>query len=171
VAAQVGDKFMKLDPSKVERVVIHTAATPSKAIDISASSIDAYHKSKGWDGIGYHNVVRFDGRVEEGRPWTKQGAHVEGLNSRSVGICFSGNGDLQAFTPEQFKAGVSLTVDMLEHFDLVERCKTNPMTVLGHREVNGIPGVPKTSKTCPGKKVDMRKYRLAVLAEIERRGL
>ena len=32
-----------------------------------------------------------DGRVYEGRGWTRVGAHTRGYNSRSIAICFIGN--------------------------------------------------------------------------------
>jgi N-acetylmuramoyl-L-alanine amidase len=167
---------MTLDPNKVTHIVWHTAATPNKSVDISAAAIDAYHKSKGWNGIGYHAVARQTGVLEEGRPLNRMGAHVEGFNACSVGICLSGNGDLMPPTPEQFKTAVGWTVDMLLHFDLLEEFKANPMRVIGHREINdlvraGVSRAPLTTKTCPGTKVDMAKVRRAVLVEVQRRGL
>lgn len=155
-------------------IVLHTAAAgTTKAIDQSAATIRAYHvKTKGWSDIGYHFVVRFDGDVEEGRPLNQVGAHVEGFNSQSVGICFAGHGDLQDFTPEQKKAGVTLVCQMLEHFELTQAFIKNPMRVIGHREINQLidtgvaKNAPKTTKTCPGKKVDMSAFRKAVLAEL-----
>ena len=59
---------------------------------------------RGWAGIGYHKVVRKNGDVEAGRPELYQGSHVGGLNAASVGICCSGNGDLQDFTAEQHES-------------------------------------------------------------------
>ena len=40
--------------------------------------------------IGYHYVVRLDGRVETGRPEGRVGAHCLGHNSDSIGVCYIG---------------------------------------------------------------------------------
>lgn len=65
--------------------VIHHTASP----DVSASTIDKWHKEKGWDGIGYHFVIRWDGTIEEGRSLNKNGAHALGRN-QYVGIVLTG---------------------------------------------------------------------------------
>lgn len=184
---------MKLVPEQVDRIVIHTAAAArtvlvktwlgmkpkQEAVDQAFSVVDAYHKSKGWNGIGYNEYVRFDGSRTLGRGYGTVGAHVEGFNARSYGICGSGHGDVQPFTPAQLKGMVAATVDALECFGLVERFKKNPMVVLGHREVNLLIdtkrseylSIPRIYKTCPGVKNDMAKFRKSVLAEVKRRGL
>lgn len=158
---------MVLVPS---HVVIHTAGTPGKAVDVSAAGIDAYHRSLGWRGIGYQFVVRFDGTVETGRSEREVGAHVEGFNHRSLGICFSGNGDLQDFTDAQKAAGARLVLELLRRHRLEDAFMRNPMRVLGHRECNALvpaiyPG-PKTTKSCPGRMVDCRAFRQRVMAEL-----
>jgi hypothetical protein len=186
-------KAMKLMPDQVDRIVIHTAAAATTktvktplgmkqqlvAVDQPYSVVDSYHRSKGWDGIGYGEYVRFDGSRTFGRGYDKVGAHVEGFNSASYGICGSGHGDVQPFTAAQLKGMVNATVDALEHFGLVRRFKANPMVVIGHREVNvlidtGKPqyqSIKRTYKTCPGTKNDMGKFRKAVIAEVKRRKL
>lgn len=176
-----------------DRIIIHTAAaarverynTPFGmkqrlvAVDQPFSVVDAYHRSKGWDGIGYNEYVRFDGTRTFGRGYHKVGAHVAGFNSASYGICGSGHGDVQPFTPAQLKGMVNATVDALDYFGLVERFKKNPMIVMGHREVNLLldtkepkyQSIERTYKTCPGTKNDMSKFRKAVQAEVKRRRL
>ncbi len=151
-------------------VVIHTAATPGASIDISAASIRRYHvNERGFSDIGYHSVVRKDGRIEKGRPEDQMGAHVEGFNAKSIGVCFSGNGDIEDFTQAQKLHGVNHVVDILERHGLLETFIRNPMRVIGHRETGRLvpsifPG-PKTTKTCPGTKVDMSEFRKLCIAE------
>ena len=70
-------------------IAVHCAATPPKA-DIGVAAIDRWHRAKGWNGVGYHRVIRRDGTIEQGRPDEAVGAHVEGFNSTAVGICLAG---------------------------------------------------------------------------------
>lgn len=70
-------------------IVLHCSGVkPSVHQDISV--IDAYHKSQGWKGVGYHFYVRRDGTVEVGRPLEEVGAHVVNHNKYSIGICYEG---------------------------------------------------------------------------------
>lgn len=119
-------------------IVIHCSAVrPNKRS--SAKDIDLWHKKKGWNGIGYHFVVRRDGTVETGRDLSEPGAHVVGHNRYSIGICYEGGLDsagneTDTRTPEQVKALRELVEEM--HF-----CFPEAM-IVGHRDLN--PG-----KKCP----------------------
>jgi N-acetylmuramoyl-L-alanine amidase len=73
----------------VEFLVVHCSATPASR-DIGRAELDVMHRQRGFNGIGYHFVVRRNGDVEIGRPSDQPGAHVEGFNSRSLGICMVG---------------------------------------------------------------------------------
>lgn len=59
-------------------------------MDIGADEIRGWHTAKGWQDIGYHFVIRRKGIVEKGRPIEQVGAHVEGQNANSIGICMVG---------------------------------------------------------------------------------
>jgi hypothetical protein len=140
-------------------IVWHTAAhgnpRTGEVYDTTAAQIDAWHKAQGWQKIGYHFVVRLNGDLETGRELDEIGAHVEGLNHRAIGICFSGHGDLQPLTDAQVQTGVNLTVALCKAYHIpVSR-------VLGHRECAEILKRP-LFKTCPGKLVDMRVMRVKI---------
>lgn len=112
-----------------------------------------------------------DGRIEAGRPVEQVGAHVEGYNTGTIGICVTGHGDLQAFTNEQKWALADLCVKILVASDNLERFKKNPMRIIGHREINAlidadVIDAPRTTKSCPGRLVDMSDVRRSVLARI-----
>lgn len=142
-------------------IVIHTAAhgNVEEDFDTSVEQIDEWHRSYGWNGIGYHYVIRKSGVIEKGREDNVSGAHAYGLNSRSLGICFSGNGDFFPPTEAQFKCVVLLCrLLMVIH-------KIPVRNVLGHREIDQILGVPEVKKTCPGLKVDMNEIRSALQDE------
>lgn len=51
------------------------------------------HKKKEYADIGYHYVINANGVIYEGRPITKNGAHVGGQNSHKIGIALMGHLD------------------------------------------------------------------------------
>lgn len=90
-----------------ELLVVHVTATP-RSLDIGARELDAMHKARGWSGIGYHRVIRRDGRVEQGRPMDQIGAHLEGWNSVSVGVSLVGGIDTKG-RPENNATAAQMT--------------------------------------------------------------
>lgn len=143
----------------VRWIFVHTAAYSG---DCDAAEIDAWHRARGWAAIGYHYVVRRSGLIEPGRPLEYAGAHVEGCNSKSVGICCEGHGDYEDHTPPQRASLLDLCRTLMQKFELDHEA------VLGHREVNrlvaaGVVGDHyRTYKTCPGNRVDMDAIRAAL---------
>ena len=143
-----------------EYIVIHTAAFNGKNCD--RDMIDQWHKARNWSGIGYHFVIlndkhsqKADGIVENGRATNKMGAHVLGLNDRSLGICCIGHGDKNDFTAAQYESLYGLIRRLMTEFSI-------PLAnVIGHREMNNlveqelVSSRYRTSKSCPGNKIDM----------------
>lgn len=121
-------------------IVLHCSAT-RPVQDIGAKEIRAWHKAKGWSDIGYHFVIRRDGRVEKGRAVDEIGSHVKGHNHNSVGICMVGGignetfGPENNFTPLQWAALKKLIADLSKKYPNAR--------VLGHRDFPGV------SKACP----------------------
>lgn len=116
---------------EINWIVVHCSATPNGK-PFFAKDIDAWHKQQGWSGIGYHWVIDLDGTLEKGRPIELIGAHVEGHNSNSVGICLIGNDE---FTQEQFDRLRETIITLLASFPNAKVC--------GHRDFAGV------HKTCP----------------------
>lgn len=167
----------------VQRIFIHTSASFNSTkglLDPSAADIRAMHKGKGWSDIGYHAVIRRDGRLEAGRPLEKIGAGVNGANKDSLHICCTGHGDHEDFTDSQKKILTQTIYGWLKRYGLLDEFKANMMRVVGHREVNTLVDAGiypatyktksgkivkvKTSKSCPGSKVNMAEIRKAVFA-------
>ena len=73
----------------INMIVIHCADTYAH-MDIGKKEIDEWHRARGWNGIGYHYVIRRDGTIERGRSVEQPGAHVGGHNSHSIGIVYAG---------------------------------------------------------------------------------
>lgn len=77
---------------EIHEIIIHCSST-RPSIDIGVEEIRKWHTDKGWQDIGYHYVVRRNGKVEKGRPEEQVGAHVEGHNAHSLGVCMIGGVD------------------------------------------------------------------------------
>jgi len=92
----------------IDEIIVHCSATRAGA-DFSASDIDRWHRLRGWNGIGYHYVVRLDGTVEQGRPLEKPGAHCAGHNNRSVGVCYIGGVMSDGVTPDDTRTPAQRT--------------------------------------------------------------
>lgn len=123
----------------ITHLVVHCSATP-EGRDIGARTIRQWHLDKGWSDIGYHFVIRLNGVIEMGRAIAIPGAHVEGHNAKTIGICMVGGCDAamkpkNTFTPPQFKALHSLLRDLHHSYP-------NAL-ILGHRDFPGV------KKACP----------------------
>lgn len=135
---------------KVNLIIIHCADTYAR-MDIGSEDIRKWHTDKppvgrGWSDIGYHFVIRRDATIETGRDldhdgdiYEEVGAHVEGWNKNSIGICMvGGKGDdgkpEDNFTPAQY--------DSLESLLRVIKADYPKATIHGHREFN-------SGKQCP----------------------
>ena len=83
----------------INKLIVHCSAT-REGQEISAATINKWHKKRGWAGIGYHFVIGLNGLIEYGRPVEKQGAHTKGHNKNSIGICYIGGVEAQKLHPE-----------------------------------------------------------------------
>jgi len=121
----------------INKIIIHCSAT-KEGNNVTASTIDQWHKDRGWRGIGYHYVVALDGSIEYGRSIYETGAHVKNQNEGSIGICYIGGLGLSmepkdTRTPEQ-KESLLLLLKTLK--------KMHPeATIHGHNEFS--------AKACP----------------------
>ncbi len=126
-----------------KHIVIHHSSSDSG----SMKAFDAYHKKRGWLGVGYHFVIgngngSKDGLVEVTFRWHQQlhGAHAgknrQEYNQHGVGICLVGNFQNAGPTEKQMASLVSL-VNYLQ-----ERCKIPTGEVMLHRHLRAT--------DCPG---------------------
>lgn len=77
---------------RISLIIIHCSGVRPRQ-QSSAKQIDRWHRQLGWNGIGYHYVIRRNGMVERGRPETVVGAHCRGHNLHSIGVCYEGGLD------------------------------------------------------------------------------
>lgn len=118
--------------TRVDYLVVHCSATRAGQPK-TAADIRRMHLERGWKDIGYHYVIRLDGVVEKGRKDDRPGAHVEGFNSRSLGICLIGGLDAagkaaNTYTPAQLSALADLLRTLRARYPVAE--------ILGHRDLS-----------------------------------
>ena len=123
--------------TNIKLLVVHCSDTDNGE-DLSALDIHKMHLKFGWDGIGYHKVIRRSGKIQNGRPEYWVGAHVKGKNDISLGVFLIGR---DYFTKLQFS---SLEKVLREWKFLYPDAK-----ILGHCDTGN------TSKTCPNFDVDI----------------
>lgn len=117
----------------INLIVVHCSATPATA-DIGVKELTQWHRERGFRTIGYHWVIRRDGTVEAGRPEAETGAHVEGYNANSIGVCMVGGVAKDAktveenFTAAQFGALASTLYGLLHRYPEALVC--------GHRDLS-----------------------------------
>lgn len=85
--------------------------------------------------VGYHFVITKDGTIYQTRKLSEEGAHVIGMNNKSIGVSFAGNFDLTLPTKAQMESWYKLYSDLLK---LYPNIPTYP-----HRKY--------ATKTCHGK--------------------
>lgn len=132
---------------KVEYIAVHCSATKAgKAY--RAADIDKWHRAKGWSGIGYHYVIPLDGSIEPGRPLdddhllepNEVGAHVQGYNSVSIGICLIGGVDADGKPANTFGHA------QLDALELLLRSLSQRWP---HARIRGHRDFPMVAKACP----------------------
>jgi N-acetylmuramoyl-L-alanine amidase len=77
---------------KLRYIVIHHSQRKNNN---TLSSIKKAHLSRGFEDIGYHYLITKTGKILKGRYERFQGAHVLNQNKNSLGICLTGNFDVQ----------------------------------------------------------------------------
>lgn len=135
-------------------IIVHCSAT-GPANDIGADEIRRLHASSkgtmvewnggweeafGWSDIGYHQVIRRNGKLEFGRAPMAVGAHAKGFNTSSVGICLVGGINASG------RADSNFTRAQWHRLEMAVSAYKNlypDAVVIGHRDLPGV------VKECP----------------------
>ena len=118
---------------EINLIVIHCAAT-TPSMDIGVREIREWHLARGWSDIGYHYVIRRSGLIEIGRKLEIAGAHAQGYNAKSIGICLAGGLNEFDFSVKQLAALETKLTRLMAQFPDVKIC--------GHHDLN-------PDKECP----------------------
>lgn len=122
---------------KIDKIIVHCADTP-EGRDVRAEEIRRWHKAKGWNDIGYHYVIDIDGTIEAGRDIECAGAHTQGQNATSIGICYVGGCDAEMQPKDTRTEAQKQSLRLLIKF---LKSKYKDAEVFGHRDF--------AQKACP----------------------
>jgi len=181
---------LPLIPANVARsinlIVVHCSATASgqridRAGKNAAQVIDEWHQARNFNrvawaksnfnphlhAIGYHYVIDIDGTILTGRSLNETGAHAQGFNRMSIGICLIGGAEREAhYTLNQWDSLALLVKQLAGRFkvplQMPQRLDNQTIRdgVCGHRDLspdrngNGLIEPFEWLKTCPGFSVE-----------------
>lgn len=117
---------------KINQIIIHCSDT-IEGKNFTVDDIKKWHKARGWTDIGYHYVVYLDGSIHKGRNEEVVGAHCEGHNDHSIGVCYIGGKEAGTFkakdtrTKAQKEALIRLLMKLV--------CKYPEAEIVGHRDL------------------------------------
>jgi N-acetylmuramoyl-L-alanine amidase len=118
---------------KIDKIIIHCSASDRVTHD-NVETIRNWHVfDRGFSDIGYHYIITKNGQVNAGRDIHVQGAHCKGQNSKSIGICLTGE---KYFSEQQFSSLRIVIRELLDEFGL------DPIDVYPHNHFN-------KGKSCP----------------------
>lgn len=136
---------------KIDTIIIHCSAT-KEGQHFTVADIDKWHKARGFNGVGYHYVILLDGTIEPGRQEHLAGAHTQGHNATSIGICYVGGLDAAGNAKDTRTDAQKRALFAMVH-DICTRHKIKE--IKGHRDCspdkngNGIIEPGEWLKQCP----------------------
>lgn len=128
----------------VTRLTVHHEG--SQSVNFTAESttrdrlvsiLSTHTGSRGWGDIGYHYIIDRAGRIWEGRPADRQGAHVSGGNEHNLGVMVLGNFEQQSPTQDQLDSLLAA----MRYFKSAYRL--DAQQIFTHRELD--------QTACPGR--------------------
>ena len=125
----------------VKEIIIHHSASSKNKTTVD--DINNWHKVRWPDfksslgyWIGYHFVITGDGKLTQTRRSNELGAHCI-PNEGKVGICLTGNFDIEEPNKEQLNSLTALLEQLKKEYNLEDK------NIFGHCE--------KSQTACPGK--------------------
>lgn len=123
----------------INLIVIHCSATRCNR-DYPMEACRRDHLKRSFANIGYHFYITRDGDLFAGRPLHQEGAHAQGWNRYSIGVCYEGGLDEQGHPADTRTEAQRQTLDALISRLLTDYPKAR---VVGHRDLPGV------TKACP----------------------
>lgn len=115
----------------INETIVHCTATP-EGRPHTVKDIDAWHRARGWSGVGYHRVVGLDGERWQGRADAAIGAHVEGRNTGTLGLVYVGGVAKDGKTAKDTRTAAQKIALEEELHDHIQRFRISKIS--GHNE-------------------------------------
>lgn len=132
---------------KIDKIILHCSATRPN-MDVGVKEIRDWHvRGNKWSDIGYHFVIRRNGKTETGRSLDKVGAHVAGHNTGSIGICLVGGVSQADYTKAENNFTKAQWAELKRMLRML-KARFPKATIHGHNEF--------AAKACPS--FDVQKW-------------
>lgn len=138
---------------KPNKIIVHHSLTEDSGTANWLAIMNYHTKQIGWNDIGFHagvelvkNADMSNIEVFIGRSWLTPGAHTQGYNHDSLGICFVGDFDKRKPSDKMLIAGAKV-IRMWMNLYRIPR-----QEIYTHNNFN-------PNKTCPGKKFPIERLR------------
>jgi N-acetylmuramoyl-L-alanine amidase len=132
--------ILKRSRRRIDLILVHCTATPD-GNDYTVDQIREWHKDRGFADIGYHYVIYRDGSVHLGRDVDIIGAHCEGFNSYSIGVCYVGGMSADGKKNEDTRTDAQ----KLALLDLLVKLRQ----LYPNAQISGHRNYDRKGKTCP----------------------
>lgn len=127
------------NPRKISLIVLHCSATRCNR-NFPVEQLEACHKARGFQSIGYHYYITRDGVIYPCRPEAEIGAHARHYNAHSIGVCYEGGLDAKGRPADTRTAAQKQSMESL----LQSLCTDYPdAEIMGHCDLPGV------HKACP----------------------
>lgn len=118
--------------NQIQQIVVHHSAS----VNQTAEDFAEYHVlTRGWPGIGYHFVIEKDGTIIQGNPLTNISYNTQNQNTKTIGICLSGDFMVEQPTEAQMESLTKLIGHLRGELP-------QSLEVFGHRDF--------AATSCPG---------------------
>ncbi|WP_158542435.1 N-acetylmuramoyl-L-alanine amidase [Lujinxingia litoralis] len=126
------------------RISVHHTVTANNVSDAAAAvrQVQQMHFNRRFHDVGYHFLIGWDGRIFQGTPENKVGAHVKNQNTGNLGIALLGSFHLSTPPSEAQQQSLARLIRHLSDKYDIEINRTN---IKGHGE--------RMATACPGGQV------------------
>lgn len=142
---KIGGVHLAKSSRKIKEIIVHCSAT-AEGKNVTVSDITRWHKDRGYKTIGYHYVIDLQGAIKEGRSVNMIGAHCEGRNTYSIGVCYVGGCDSSGKKAKDTRTSAQKESLRKVVQELIDIYHLTPAQVHGHYEY--------ANKACPSFKIE-----------------
>jgi N-acetylmuramoyl-L-alanine amidase len=140
---ELGTEFRMIN-RPITEMIVHASDTYTNQ-NIGSEELHVEHNQSGMDGIGYHLVIRRDGRLQRGRPYDTptETTTTNGHGKNSIDICLVGglNCSTGCENPDQYRSSQSFTREQMTTLESICEAffrRYHGGQVFGHNEIQPL---------------------------------